>query len=68
MEQRPGADPELGVATVFFPLHRVEKIFLDARIGQVGSYEERFFEMVGRNVREVLGGEASPSLRAEAPN
>ena len=67
-QQRPGSEPELGVTTVFFPLHRVEKIFQDARIGQVGSYEERFFEMVGRNVREFLGGEAASAIRAEPLN
>ena len=49
-----GSEPELGVATLFFPLHRVEKMFEDARIGTVAAYHERFFEMVGRDVRDVL--------------
>jgi hypothetical protein len=53
-QQRPGADAELGVTTLFVPLHRVEKIFEDTRVGSVASYTERFFVIVGRDVREVL--------------
>ena len=49
-----GGEPELGAATLFFPLHRVEKMFEDARVGTVAAYHERFFEMVGRDVRDVL--------------
>ena len=51
---RAGSEPELGAATLFFPLHRVEKMFEDARIGTVAAYHERFFEMVGKDVRDVL--------------
>ncbi len=51
---RAGSEPELGVATLFFPLQRLEKMFEDARIGTVAAYHERFFEMVGRDVRDVL--------------
>ena len=53
-QYRAGGEPELGVATIFFPLNRVEKMFEDARVGTVAAYHERFFEMVGRDVREVL--------------
>jgi hypothetical protein len=53
-QQRPGVDAELGATTLFVPLHRVEKIFEDARVGSVASYAERFFAIVGRDVREVL--------------
>ncbi len=53
-EQLPGADKELGLARIFFPLHRVEKVFEDARVGSVLAYHERFRQMVGRDVREVL--------------
>ncbi len=51
---RAGTEAELGTATLFLPLHRVEKMFEDARIGAVSAYYERFFEMVGRDVRDVL--------------
>ena len=29
---------------MFVPLHRIEKVFEDARVGSVASYAERFFE------------------------
>lgn len=56
-QNRPGGEPELGLATLFLPLHRVEKIFEDARIGTVAAYHERFLEIVGRDVRAFLGAE-----------
>lgn len=59
-QHRSESEPELGVVTIFFPLHRIEKMFEDARIGTVASYQERFFEIVGRDVRQFLrpGGAA----------
>ena len=59
-----GGEIELGAATLFFPLHRVEKMFEDARICTVAAYHERFYEMVGRDVRDVLRLE---SERPEGP-
>ena len=53
-QHRNAGEPELGVATLFVPLHRIEKIFEDSRIGSVASYAERFFEIVGRDVKDVL--------------
>ena len=44
----------LGLATLFVPLHRVERIFLDERVGDVESYTERFARRVGRPVAELL--------------
>ena len=41
-------------ATVFFPLHRVERVFADETSGEVQSYTERFIALVGRNVRDYL--------------
>ena len=57
---RGAGEAELGLSTIFFPLHRVEKMFEDARVGSVASYDERFLEIVGRDVREFLGP-AAPS-------
>jgi hypothetical protein len=54
-QHKSGGEPELGVTTLFVPLHRIEKVFEDARVGSVASYAERFFEMVGRDVKDVLG-------------
>ena len=59
-QYRTGGEAELGVTKLFVPLHRVEKIFEDARVGAVASYAERFFQMVGRDVREVLRVEPLP--------
>ncbi len=46
----------LGLATIFFPLHRVERMFLDERVGQVESLAELFERRVGRPLRDVIGG------------
>jgi hypothetical protein len=54
-QQRPGAEGELGASTLFVPLHRVEKLFEDSRVGSVASYAERFYEIVGSDARAFLG-------------
>lgn len=51
----------LGLATMFVPLHRVERIFLDERVGDVESYAERFARRVGRPVGAVIGGVPFPA-------
>ncbi|MEM1178709.1 MAG: hypothetical protein AAGM22_10220 [Acidobacteriota bacterium] len=51
-------DAGLGVATIFFPLRRVERMSLDEPIGQVESLAQMFERRVGRTVLEVLGMEA----------
>jgi hypothetical protein len=40
--------------TVFFPLHRVERMFVDETAGDAASYAERFQVVVGRDVRDFL--------------
>lgn len=62
-----GEAPDLGLATSFFPLFRVERLYLDERVGAVESYRERFEERVGCSVEsffELEGGDqpgAKPS-------
>lgn len=63
---RAGADPELGAVTLFVPLHRLEKMFEDSRVGSVASYAERFFDIVGRDARAALS-EALPLPDGDAP-
>ena len=48
----------LGLATMFVPLFRVERIFLDEEVGEVESYRRRFERRVGVKVESVarLGG------------
>ena len=40
----------LGLATMFVPLFRVERIFLDEEVGEVESYRRRFERRVGARV------------------
>lgn len=49
-----GAEASSFPATVFFPLHRVERVFADETLGEVESYAEKFRGLVGRDVREFL--------------
>ncbi|MGH9399481.1 MAG: hypothetical protein ACRD00_03870 [Thermoanaerobaculia bacterium] len=41
-------------ATVFFPLHRVERIFADETAGEVVSFADRFRKQVGEDARYYL--------------
>ena len=53
-----GEERTLDLATMFFPLFRIERIFLDEPVGEVESYCQRFAKRVGRPVEEYLGLEA----------
>ena len=48
-------DEELEMVTMFVPLFRVERIFLDEPAGAVLSYSQRFRQVVGREVTDYLG-------------
>jgi len=48
----------LGLSTMFVPLFRVERIFLDEQIGEVQSYRQRFQSQVGEPVERFIGLEA----------
>ena len=48
-------EPDLDLITMFVPLFRVERIFLDEPAGTIRSYGERFEEVVGMPVRKYLG-------------
>ncbi|HEY2830633.1 MAG TPA: hypothetical protein VGJ88_10995 [Thermoanaerobaculia bacterium] len=47
--------PDIDLATMFFPLFRVERIFLDEPSGAIKSFAQRFEDVVGRPIRECLG-------------
>jgi hypothetical protein len=47
-------DPDLDLMTMFVPLFRVERIFLDEPSGSIKSYGQRFEETVGRTVTKFL--------------
>lgn len=44
----------LGLTTMFVPLFRVERIFLDESVGEVESYRQRFAKRVGISVERYL--------------
>ncbi len=48
-------DRTLGLSTMFVPLSRVERIFLDEQVGEVESYRQRFESNVGEAVESLLG-------------
>ena len=48
-------DLSLDLVTMFVPLFRVERIFLDEPSGPIKSYAERFEDVVGQTVHTFLG-------------
>jgi hypothetical protein len=50
----------LGLATVFFPLYRVERVELDEPVGEVPSLADSFHQQTGRTFREYLRGIRRP--------
>lgn len=64
---RPG-EQTLGLTTMFVPLFRVERIFLDESVGEVESYQQRFAKRVGISVEQYLGmGDAGEDV-GEVPS
>ena len=49
-----GDDPNLDLITMFVPLFRVERIFLDEPSGVIKSYGQRFEEVVGMTIQQYL--------------
>ena len=50
-----GEEVEIDLLTMFFPLFRVERIFLDEPAGAIKSYSQIFEDIAGRPIREYLG-------------
>jgi len=48
-------EPDISPITMFIPLFRVERIFLDEPAGAIQSYSERFESVVGKSVRDFMG-------------
>jgi hypothetical protein len=49
-------EPNLALVTMFVPLFRVERIFLDEPVGAIRSYTQCFEDVVGKPIREFLDG------------
>jgi len=65
-ELASGEGSPLGSSTMFVPLFRVEKVFLDEQVGEVESYHRRFERRTGLSAAEALGveveaGDSRPS-------
>ncbi|MGN6184236.1 MAG: hypothetical protein ACTHQM_11345 [Thermoanaerobaculia bacterium] len=50
-----GDESDIEMVTMFVPLFRVERIFLDEPVGMIKSYTQRFEEVVGQTVPQYLG-------------
>jgi len=48
------AQQDLGLVTMFVPMARVERMFLDERVGEVESYRERVERKLGRDLESWL--------------
>ena len=48
-------EANLDLLLMFFPMFRVERIFLDEPSGAIKSYSQRFEEVVGSSIRQYLG-------------
>ena len=48
-------EPDIEMVTMFVPLFRVERIFVDEPSGTLQSYSQRFEEVVGTSVTDYLG-------------
>ena len=72
MAQAVAGDQTLGLSTVFVPLFRVERIFLDEAVGEVESYRQRFSKRVGVPVERYLrleeAEEAEEDTGGEVPS
>ena len=49
-----GDEPNLDLITMFVPLFRVERVFLDEPSGSIKSFAQRFEEVVGMTVHQYL--------------
>ena len=59
-----GEETDIDMFTMFVPLFRVERIFLDEPSGAIRSYSQRFEDVTGRTIREYLGLPDEAHLRS----
>lgn len=57
-------DQDIEMITMFVPLFRVERIFLDEPAGAIKAYSQRFRDVVGMSVHEYLGMADEPATRS----
>ena len=54
-QEARGDEQVLGLSTIFYPMHRVERMERDETIGPIISYTDRFTREAGRTVLEAVG-------------
>jgi len=54
-------DALIGVNSIFFPMHRIERMELDETVGSILGYAARFEEHVGRSASRAIGWTAAAS-------
>lgn len=59
-QEARGEETLLGPTTLFYPMHRVERLEVDETLGPLVSYSERFALEVGRSVLDAVGFQAPP--------
>jgi len=56
-QEARGEEAGLGLATIFYPMGRLERMERDESLGPMASYADRFFRAVGRTVHDAAGFE-----------
>lgn len=54
-QEARGEEAGLGLATIFYPMGRLERMERDETVGPLASYADRFQREVGRTVFEIAG-------------
>ena len=54
-QEARGEEKMIGLSTIFYPMHRVERMERDETIGPIVGYADRFANEAGRTVLEALG-------------
>ncbi len=54
-QEARGEEVGLGLATIFYPMSRLERMERDESLGPIASYAERFYRAVGRTVHDAAG-------------
>jgi hypothetical protein len=54
-QETRGEETGLGLSTLFYPMHRLERMERDETLGPIESYSDRFRRQVGLTVLEAAG-------------
>lgn len=55
LQEAHAESPEIGPTTLFYPMHRVERMERDETVGPVVAYADRLVRETERSVLELLG-------------